>query len=154
MRRIMALLGLALAAYAMLPASAHAQVVIVGRPAYYPPPVVVTQSYYPPVYLFGCAGGHLLRSAGGDILAAAGRTYSPPPVTYSTPPTVTYFRPPGRYLCLAGARRHLFRRAWLLHHTQLLRLRHPPPARLDDRELLPSISNRITKTRKNARQNT
>ena len=37
MRRLMALLGLALAAYAILPAAAEAQVVIVGRPAYYPP---------------------------------------------------------------------------------------------------------------------
>lgn len=71
MRRILALLGLAVAAYAILPAAAQAQVVIVGRPAYYAPPVVVSQSYYPPI------------------------TYSAPPVvTYSSPPVVTYSSPP------------------------------------------------------------
>ena len=78
MRRLMALLGLALAAYAMLPGAAQAQVVIVGRPAYYPPPVIVSQSYYPPVVTYS---------------APPVVTYSAPPVVYSAPPVVTYSSP-------------------------------------------------------------
>jgi len=74
----MALLGLALAAYAMLPGAAQAQVVIVGRPAYYPPPVIVSQSYYPPVVTYS---------------APPVVTYSAPPVVYSAPPVVTYSSP-------------------------------------------------------------
>ncbi|HZZ79469.1 MAG TPA: hypothetical protein VFE62_13175 [Gemmataceae bacterium] len=76
MRRYMALLGLALAACVIVPATASAQVVIVGRPAYYPP--VVTYSA-PPVVTYSAP----------VVVPQSTTTYS----YYSSPPVVTYSSP-------------------------------------------------------------
>jgi hypothetical protein len=78
MRRYMALLGLAFAACVLAPAMASAQVVIVGRPAYYPP--VVTYSA-PPVVTYS--------SPAPIVVPQSTTTYS----YYSTPPVVTYSSP-------------------------------------------------------------
>jgi hypothetical protein len=98
MRRLMALLGLALAAYAILPAAAQAQVVIVGRPAYYQQPVIVSQSYYPPVVTYSAppvvySSPQVVYSAPQVVYSAPQVVYSAPQVVYSAP-QVSYYAAP------------------------------------------------------------
>jgi len=75
MRRFMALLGLGLAVCAFLPATAPAQVVIVGSP----PPVVTYSS--PPIVTYS--------SPAPLVVPQSTTTYS----YYSAPPVVTYSSP-------------------------------------------------------------
>ena len=65
MRRYMAVLGLAFAACAIVPAMASAQVVIVGRPAYYPP---VTYYSAPPVVTYSALTGDGIAALWDTVL--------------------------------------------------------------------------------------
>lgn len=95
MRHFMAILGLALAACAICPDAGRAQVVIVGRPVY-SAPVVVSQSYYPPVVTYSSPAPVVTYSAPPVVTYSSPApvvTYSPPPVVTYSAPVVTYSAP-------------------------------------------------------------
>jgi hypothetical protein len=85
MRRFMALLGLGFAVCAFLPATAPAQVIIVGRPAYYSAPVVTYSS--PPVVTYSSPAVTYYSPA--PVVVPQSTTYS----YYSAPPVTTYSSP-------------------------------------------------------------
>jgi hypothetical protein len=85
MRRFLALLGLALLGFAVVPTLAHAQVIYVQPARVYAPPVVVSQPvvtsyYYAP-------------SAPPPVVYSSSYYSAPPVVTYSAPPVVSYYSP-------------------------------------------------------------
>ena len=83
MRRFVTLLGLALFAYALLPAAVQAQVIYVQPRPY----VIVTQPVVPSYYY---------APSVTTYSSSATYSYYPPATTvYSAPPVVTYSAPPG-----------------------------------------------------------
>ncbi len=104
MRRFMALLGLALLGFAVVPTLAQAQVIYVQPARTYAPPVIVTQpivqSYYyapsaPPAVTYAPSYSYYSGPPVVSYSAPPVMTYSAPPVmTYSAPSVVTYSAPP------------------------------------------------------------